>query len=255
METSYFRLFAFWSLLGPISKLARERRARTFLKKMRIREGDSILDLGGHPSFWEKFPVGLELTILNLPGEVQHHNQTHHSIRSIEGDACSVENLKDHSFDIVFSNSVIEHVGGADKQASFAREVRRLGHSYWVQTPSKWFPIEAHTGMPFWFFYPAAIRRRFIERWRRILPGNPWCQGIEQTTVLSRADLRRLFPEASIVVETLFGLPKSYIVYSLGQCPKRKCSEPRSRRLIKSTLQRRDNADEGHGVTYRYREV
>src|SRR5262249_41817791 len=138
--------------------------------------------------------------------------------RSIEGDACRVENLKDHSFDIVFSNSVIEHVGGADRQENFAREVRRLGHSYWVQTPSKWFPIEAHTGMPFWFFYPATIRHRFIERWHRILPGNPWYQMIEQTTVLSRADLRRLFPEATIVVETLFGLPKSYIVYFLGQC-------------------------------------
>lgn len=135
------------------------------------------------------------------------HHASHHKIRYIDGDACAVEGFAERSFDIVFSNSVIEHVGPADKQAEFAREVRRLGHSYWVQTPSKWFPIEAHCGMPFWWFYPASVRRYAIERWRKKLPA--WTEMVEGTTVLTKSDLQGLFPEATILVETSFGMPKS----------------------------------------------
>jgi Methyltransferase domain len=184
----------------------------TFLTKMSVTEGMSILDLGGRAQFWDDVPFVLNLTILNLPGSVETC-QSKHNIRYLEGDACHVDVIEYRSFDIAFSNSVIEHVGPANRQADLAREVRRLGGSYWVQTPSKWFPVEAHNGMPFWWFYPARVRRYFIDRWRRILPGNPWTQMIEETTVLSRGDLKHLFPEATVLVENFGGIPKSYIAY------------------------------------------
>ena len=84
-----------------------------------------------------------EPTRRRLPGEfeiLQSPGLRHHTFHVIEGDACSVEQFGDRSFDLVFSNSVIEHVGPPAKQAEFAHEVLRLGRSYWVQTPSKWFP-------------------------------------------------------------------------------------------------------------------
>jgi hypothetical protein len=84
-----------------------------------------------------------------------------------------------------------------------------------VQTPSQWFPIEAHCGMPFWWFYPDRLRQYFIERWRKKLPA--WTQMVEETTVLTRADLKRLFPEAQILTETSFGVPKSYVAYFVGR--------------------------------------
>ncbi len=124
---------------------------RSFVRRMGVREGMSILDLGGQPLIWDSVPFSLNLTILNLPGQIDTKGHdagsdksivpTHHNIRYVEGDACNVDGFGDRSFDIVFSNSVIEHVGPADKQASFAHEARRLSRSYWVQTPSKWFPI------------------------------------------------------------------------------------------------------------------
>jgi hypothetical protein len=122
-----------------------------------------------------------------------------------------VRQYQDGQFDLAFSNSVIEHVGPEPKQAAFAREVRRLGRDYWVQTPSRWFPIEAHCDMPFWWFYPDAVRRWFIKRWRPRLPA--YTDMVEGTRVLRLGDLRRLFPDGELYVEFAHGLPKSYTVY------------------------------------------
>ena len=199
--------------MRPFSKWSRKRRMRTLMKLMGMREGMSVLDLGGHPTIWDDVPLRLNLTILNLPGRIERNIATHHNICYIEGDACDIGILEDRSFDLLFSNSVIEHVGPAEKQASFAREARRCGRSYWVQTPSKWFPIEAHCGMPFWWFYPVKFRHYFIKGWRKKYPA--WTEMVEGTTVLSKTDLLRLFPEATLKTETFLWLSKSYIAYFL----------------------------------------
>lgn len=164
---------------------------------------------------WDDIPDRLDITILNLEGIARSDLQSHHRIRYVVGDACQVSVIGNKQFDIVFSNSVIEHVGGPRKRAQFAHEVRRLGHSYWIQTPSKWFPIEAHCGMPFWWFYPRRLRERIIQRWRSILPD--WTEMVEGTDIVSKAELRRLFPEATILVERVFGIPKSYICVALSK--------------------------------------
>ena len=36
---------------------------------------------------------------------------------------------------------------------------------------------------------------------------------VEGTTVLTKKDMRRLFPEAEILVERVFGIPKSYTAF------------------------------------------
>lgn len=215
MKLKYIRIRAFTFFLGPFSERTRRRRMQSCVERMGLGEGLSVLDLGGQPMIWDTVPLRLNLTILNLPGIAVAHHPSHHAIRYVEGDACNAVELGDRSFDVVFSNSVIEHVGAPDKQAEFAHEVRRLGRSYWVQTPAKWFPIEAHCGMPFWWFYPAFVRRHFIQRWRRTLPD--WARMVEETTVLTRSELRHLFPDGQILVERYFGIPKSYVVYRRQQ--------------------------------------
>jgi hypothetical protein len=188
---------------------------RSFAALMQVREGMSILDLGGQPMIWESVPEQLNLTIVNLPGIAELNVPSHHAIRYIEADACELEGFEERSFDAVFSNSVIEHVGDAEKRRAFATEARRLGKSYWVQTPSGWFPIEAHCGMPFWWLYPAWLRQLFIARWRRNLPN--WTEMVEQTTVLTKKELHQLFPEAKIITEKSLGISKSYIAYFPGE--------------------------------------
>jgi hypothetical protein len=192
----------------------------SLMRMLRIRPGTRVLDLGGSPSIWESMSVPLDITILNLPGGIMSHEldsistrTSIHTFHLVEGDACNAHQFPDRSFDLVFSNSVIEHVGPREKQEALAREVVRLGKSYWVQTPSAWFPIEAHTGLPFYWFYPEQVRAWLLHRSQRKLPAW-WTEYISTTRVLSRRRMAELFPDARIRVESLFGFPKSYIAYS-----------------------------------------
>jgi SAM-dependent methyltransferase len=215
------RLQVFYRFLPAIMTFFRRRRMRAFLSLLEVRAGTTILDLGGAPSIWEHVAVPCEITILNLPGAVspsqlevlEHPSLRHHKFSFLEGDACNVASFSDGSFDIVFSNSVIEHVGPEDKQAQFAREVRRLGRAYWVQTPSKWFPIEAHTGVLFYWIWPEWVRSALRSRWRSQLPAW-WSDYVESTRVLSRRAMADHFPDGTTRVEFFLGFPKSYVAFS-----------------------------------------
>jgi hypothetical protein len=179
MQLKYLRIRLFVFFLRPFSESSRKKRMRSFVERMNPTEGMSVLELGGQPMIWDSVPMQLDLTILNKSGVAVRNYLSHHSVRYEDGDACAVTGFEERSFDCVFSNSVIEHVGAVNKQMEFAREVRRLGKSYWVQTPSKWFfPIEAYCGMPFWWFYPAWFRQCLIERWRMKVPA--WTQMVEE---------------------------------------------------------------------------
>ena len=215
------RLKLFYRLLPNFLIFFRRRRMKKFTDITKIKAGTRVLDLGGTPWIWEHVPVPLQITLLNLPNGIspgqaevlESPSLKHHTFHLIEGDACNVEQFGDHSFDLVFSNSVIEHVGPATKQAEFAREVIRLGTSYWVQTPSKWFPIEVHSGMPLYWFYPERLRASLIRGWRKRLPAW-WVDYIDGTRVLSRRRMAELFPNGATSVEYFFGFPKSYVSYS-----------------------------------------
>ena len=209
------RLKVFYQLLPNVSTFFRRRRMTMFLEIMKVEPGTRVLDLGGAPAIWEHVSPPLEITLLNLPGSVssgefkmlQAPGLKHHTFHVIEGDACNVEQFADRSFDLVFSNSVIEHVGPSAKQAEFAREVVRLGQSYWVQTPSKWFPIEAHSGLPFYWFYPEWMRAGIIRRWRKGLPAW-WADYISTTRVLSRRRMARIVPQWPNAGRILLRLPE-----------------------------------------------
>lgn len=218
MNLRYLRFRIFGAVLDPFQTAMRRRRMRDFVRQMAPREMMSVLDVGGQPEIWraDELPP-LDITILNLPGVAGRDEQRKHQLRYVEGDGCD-SGFADDSFECVFSNSVIEHVGNAERRARFADEVRRVGCSYWVQTPAKGFPIEAHSGMPFWWFYPQRLRRHLLDRWHAKLPH--WAEMVEGTTVLSKAELQQLFPEATIRTERLLGIAKSYVaVYVRPRAP------------------------------------
>jgi len=210
-QLKYFRIYVFSRLLAPFSRHFRKKRMQMFVKIIQPTAGMRVLDMGGQPAIWDHVTPSLRVTCLNLPGIINKDHVTHHQIRYVEGDACSMPYFKRGDFDIVFSNSVIEHVGGLEKQQAFAAEIQRLSDNYWVQTPCKHFPIEAHCGMPFWWYYPNALRSYFLKRWSKKLPA--WAEMVDGTTVITKQDLKSFFPDSSIITEWMF-FPKSLIAYS-----------------------------------------
>jgi hypothetical protein len=121
-----------------------------------------ILDVGGTADYWMKRSLPhanavladdprVEITLLNI--EFYEYDGSHPRIRQIEGDGRSLQ-FADHEFDLVLSNSTMEHVGGPLEQSRMAREVQRVGRRCYVQVPCRWFPIEPHTGVPFFGVLP-----------------------------------------------------------------------------------------------------
>jgi hypothetical protein len=74
--------------------------------------------------------------------------QLHENINPITGDATNLAKFDDHSFDIAFSNSVIEHLQMFENQRCMASEIQRVGKAFRVQTPNSWFPMEPHFLVP-----------------------------------------------------------------------------------------------------------
>jgi len=123
----------------------RKKRFENFIKKLNINFTDSIIDLGGLEYTWIGTGLEQNVTIMNL--SLPEH--TKDNFKYLEGDACNLLMLCKKSFDVGFSNSVIEHVGEYEKQFQMANELRRVCRRYWIQTPYKHFPIEIHLLFPF----------------------------------------------------------------------------------------------------------
>jgi Methyltransferase domain len=182
-----------------------------------------ILDVGGTNDFWERRGWAdcedFQITTLNLFAEEKRHG----NIEPIAGDATNLAGFADKSFDVVFSNSVIEHLFTLENQRRMANEIQRVGKAYWVQTPNFWFPIEPHFHVPGWQWLPVAARVATIRRWRCGWRGP--CsdpaqarQLVTEVRLLRGRELAQLFPGAEIVAERFGGLVKSWT--AVGGLPK-----------------------------------
>jgi hypothetical protein len=156
-------------------------------------------------------PDSVDITVVNLVAPRSRHA----NITTIEGNACDMSMFVDAQFDVVFSNSVIEHVGDLESQRAMAREVQRVGKRYFVQTPNLYFPIEPHFMFPYFQFLPLDVRvwllmklplawsGRFSDRDDAIDVAN-W------VSLLNRTDFAAMFPGAEIYDERVLGLTKSF---------------------------------------------
>lgn len=205
----------------PASLAARLRRRRFELVTSMV---DSlprpakILDVGGTQAFWEEIAgnrTPVEVCLLNL----EPQDVTRPQFRSVVGDARDMRQFADKAFDLVFSNSVIEHVGGFDDQRRMASEIMRVGRRYVVQTPNRNFPIEPHFVFPFFDALPVWTKvwlvMHFSLGWYpRIEDEHVARRAVTSIRLLTHGELVRLFPGATICCERVLGLTKSFLVYA-----------------------------------------
>ena len=175
-----------------------------------------ILDLGGTLEFWTTKPDlwqgrDIHVTLINM------FPQTAPDARftCLVGDACAT-GFPDKSFDIVFSNSVIEHVGRWRDMGRMAGEARRLASRYFIQTPYYWFPLEAHSRFPFFNLLPEPWRIRLIMAkgsgfYGRASNLDEAMEHVENATLLDLKRFHHLFPDAVIERERVLGMTKSLI--------------------------------------------
>ena len=148
---------------------------------------------------------------------LEAQEQKHANIVPTVGDATDLHEHADDSFDIAFSNSVIEHLFTFDNQARMAAEVRRVGIACWVQTPNYWFPIEPHFLAPGWHWMPESARVAILRRrgvgWAGRCPDPEFARRIvREIRLMRRGELAALFPGAAVVGERFGGLVKSWTV-------------------------------------------
>jgi hypothetical protein len=157
-------------------------------------------------------PADIRVTLLNL----EHQGVSSARFVSASGDARSIPQFADRSFDVVFSNSVIEHVGGYDQQRRMANEIQRVGRRYFVQTPNKRFPLEPHFLFPWFQYFPVSVRawmlNRFDVGWYKRIPDPAAARAeVKSIQLLTRARFSALFPGARIHEERIAGLTKSFV--------------------------------------------
>lgn len=175
-----------------------------------------ILDVGGTNSFWEQRGWSEREDVQITTANLEKEEKKHANIETRVMDATKMDEFADGSFDIVFSNSVIEHLRTLEAQAAMAAEVRRLADRHWVQTPNFWFPMEPHFLTPAWHWLPVSARIALLRRrrwgWRGPCPDPEEArQLVKEIRLLRKRELQALFPDSRLFEERFLGLVKSFV--------------------------------------------
>jgi SAM-dependent methyltransferase len=186
-------------LASPLAARARARRHAHFFALTRLSPGARVLDVGCGQIGLRALEPRLDITGVDLAARPDYPGPF------VQADAAEGLPFADGEFELVYCSSVIEHVP-PDRRAAFAREIRRVGRGWFVQTPAWSFPLEPHALLPFAHWLPARLRRPY---WRFGVAGE-W----EEISLLKRIEVEALFGPA--LAERIGPLTKSWVCISLN---------------------------------------
>lgn len=175
-----------------------------------------IIDVGGNMEHWQALSDlwadrQIHVTLLNLSSVDVLDSR----FVSVIGDACDLSRFGDDEFDLVYSNSVIEHVGSWSNQKRMGAEIRRVAPRHYVQTPNYWFPIEPHFRAPIIHWLPepwrvAIVKARACGFYPRANTVDEARTILEDAHLLDEAAMAEIFPD-SVIERERFIVTKSLI--------------------------------------------
>lgn len=178
----------------------------------------SILDIGGTVEFWKAMhfeEADVSITLLNLEPAAAVNPPFY----TIQGNATNLSGIADGSYDIVFSNSVIEHLYTWENQQKMAAEVHRVGKNHFIQTPNYWFPIEPHWVFPFFQYFPRFLKVCLTQHFSlghisKTVDAAAAKRQVDEIRLLTKAEMKQLFPQSTLYKEQFKGFNKSFTAYS-----------------------------------------
>jgi len=210
----------------------RQRRIQLFESLLREHPATPIriLDVGGDAAFWKDTNFWnnprYQITVSNIDFEsearqyLDEHKPT--NVDWVYGDALDLAGVLQNGYDVLFSNSVIEHVGGLAEMGVMARQFEAFEGGYFLQTPNLWFPIEPHFRFPFFGLLPYGVRVLLMRCMKLgcYHRARTWAEArakVDTTRLLSAREMKRLFPSAVLLRERWFGFTKSLYVHTLSR--------------------------------------
>ncbi len=202
--------------IRALGQRARDRRWALFTSTFPDLERMTVLDLGGAPSTWVDLAHHPAAVVLVNTDPRQHTSLPW--LTTVTADACALPSaITTRPFDLVYSNSLIEHVGGHYRRCKLSEAIHKAAPRHWVQTPYRYFPLEPHWLFPLFQFLTPRARGSIARHWRLAHEYEPGRSGSENVRwvlsveLLTMYEFEYLFSNSRILFERFAGLPKSMI--------------------------------------------
>jgi hypothetical protein len=203
----------------------RRRRGEIFKQYLNPSEQDLILDLGGGTGAYisQMIPFKKNVYIADI-NRKKLKKSAEKGFKTIVLNEDGTTPCENGYFDIIFCSSVIEHVtvdkrdmetiqtnkgfrkAALKRQKKLAQEIERVGKSYFVQTPHKYFPLESHSRLPvILVLLPRKMQIKIIKFFRKFW----FARTSPDWNLLTVKDMKFLFPGAKIIKERAFFITKS----------------------------------------------
>lgn len=204
-----------------ISSKFRQKRFKFFMEySKKFDKPIKIIDLGGSDYYWKTKGFTnideYQITILNIQ---QQDLKDLKNISFLKKDARDLSFIKDKEYDLVYSNSMIEHLNSFSEQKTLAKEIQRIGKKYFIQTPNYYFPVEPHFLFPLFQYLPVGMKSKLVSNYdlgwyQKQFNKKDADDMASSIRLLKKNELEEIFPGCKIYCEKYMGLNKSFIVYN-----------------------------------------
>lgn len=207
------------ALFNRLSTRSRRIKMELLQRYLPLTGKERVLDIGSQVDnqsrqILERFPDKGRIVAANLMAQHLTAIRTAYpGVHAVQTDARLLP-FPDKSFDLVYSNAVIEHVGGFEDQKRMADEVRRVGKRWFLTTPNRWYPFEFHARMPFLSWLPPRLMHKAARLWAynhvqgRYRSGNDY----SDVHLMTARQLRRAFPDSLILKPRVTFWPETLVV-------------------------------------------